>query len=74
MLNFLISLSTKSNINIKTDPKRLRPIDADLQVPDTTKFSNHTGWRPEISFEKTMTDLLNYWRNKIKKTGTYLQR
>ena len=74
MLNFLISLSTKSNIKIKTDPKRLRPIDADLQVPDTTKFSNHTGWKPEISFEKTMTDLLNYWRNKIKKTGTYLQR
>jgi GDP-mannose 4,6-dehydratase len=66
MLNFLISLSKVKNIEIKMDPTRLRPIDADLQIPNTKKFMNVTGWKPRISFEKTMIDLLNYWREKVK--------
>ena len=41
-------------ISIEVDPERLRPIDADLQVPDTTKFKKHTGWEPQIPFEQTM--------------------
>lgn len=65
MLNYLISLSTVKNIKIELDTERLRPIDADLQVPDTTKFTQHTGWQPNISFEKTMEDLLHYWRARV---------
>ena len=30
-------------IKIITDRARLRPIDADLQIPDTTKFYKATG-------------------------------
>jgi GDP-mannose 4,6-dehydratase len=74
MLQYLISLSTVKNIEIQVDKDRLRPIDADLQVPDTTKFREHTGWKPTISFEKTMGDLLDYWRNKIKHSkGTLIR-
>ena len=29
------------------------------------KFKNHTGWKPQIKFEKTMLDLLDYWRKKL---------
>jgi len=65
MLEYLISQSTVDNIKIEVDPERLRPIDADLQIPDCSKFTKHTGWKPEINFEKTMKDLLNYWRKKI---------
>lgn len=74
MLNKLLSLSTVKDIKIETDPVRLRPIDADLQVPNTSKFKEHTGWEPEISFDKTMEDLLNYWREKIRRTGSYIDR
>jgi GDPmannose 4,6-dehydratase len=74
MLNYLISKSTVSNIEIIIDPERLRPIDADLQVPDTTKFQKHTGWKSEIPFEKTMDDLLEYWRNKVKSGRKFLRR
>lgn len=75
MLNFLLSLSPiKDKIKIEVDPERLRPIDADLQVPDTTKFTKHTGWKPEITFEKTMQDLLNYWRDRVKNREKFLQR
>ena len=58
------------------DKDRLRPIDADLQVPDISKFTAHTGWKPRISFDKTMIDLLNYWRKKVKnkKVNKFLQR
>lgn len=67
MLHHLISISNCPNqIEVQTDAKRLRPIDADLQVPDTTKFQEHTGWRPQITFEKTMKDLLDYWRERIR--------
>ena len=74
MLQTLISMSTIKDIQTEIDPDRLRPIDADLQVPNITKFSQHTGWKPEISFEQTMTDLLNYWRERVGKGQRFLAR
>jgi len=74
MLNYLLSKSTIKNIEIVIDVDRLRPIDADLQIPNTNKFKTHTGWDTEIPFEKTMDDLLEYWRNKIKLGRKFLNR
>ncbi len=75
LLGYLISISnTKNKIRIEVDPERLRPIDADLQVPDTRKFEQHTGWKPEISFEQTMQDLLDYWRARVAKESAFLVR
>lgn len=75
ILNFLISLSTVKNITIEIDKDRLRPIDADLQIPNTEKFIRHTGWKPKISFEDTMIDLLEYWRDNVGQMGNqYLTR
>jgi GDP-mannose 4,6-dehydratase len=74
MLQHLVSLSTVENIKVEIESERLRPIDADLQVPDTNKFQAHTGWEPQISFEKTMLDLLNYWRDIISTNKNFLVR
>ena len=74
MLATLLSMSTVSNIEVVTDPDRLRPIDADLQVPNTAKFEAHTGWKPEIPFETTMEDLLNYWRERVASQQNFLTR
>jgi GDPmannose 4,6-dehydratase len=74
MLDKLISLSSHSSIRVETDPERLRPIDADLQVPDTRKFQAHTGWQPVIPFETTMQDLLDYWRDRVRAEGNFLTR
>lgn len=74
MLEYLLSLSTVSNIKIETDPDRLRPIDADLQIPDTSKFKKHTGWEPQIEFETTMKDLLDYWRRMVSQDRKFLTR
>ena len=74
MLDYLVSLSTRKDIKIETDINRLRPLDADLQIPDITKFKAHTGWEPEIPFEKTMKDLLDYWRCRVKSGRAFLTR
>lgn len=74
-LQFFLDHSTmKGQIEVKEDPARLRPIDADLQVPDCSKFKAHSGWEPEIPYEQTMLDLLNYWRDKVKTVGVYIDR
>lgn len=70
VLDALISFSArKGEIRVEIDPDRLRPIDADLQVPDTSKFKAHTGWTPEIPYEKTLRDLLEYWRYRVSTEG-----
>ena len=74
MLDYLLSLSEEINIKIVVDEARLRPIDADLQVPDTSKFTKHTGWKPEIPFEQTLEDLLNFWRIKVSQGNKFLIR
>ena len=74
-LNTLISMSPmKDVIRVEEDPERLRPIDADLQVPDCRKFKAHTGWEPVIPYEKTMEDLLDYWRERVSRGEEFLAR
>lgn len=74
-LNTLISFSSmKDEIQIQVDEDRLRPVDADLQIPDCSKFKKHTGWEPRIPFEQTMRDLLEYWREKVSSEGELLIR
>lgn len=75
MLEHLISLSPVKNIiRTEIDESRLRPLDADLQLPDTSKFTHHSGWTPLIPFEKTMLDLLEYWRERVRIEGCFLTR
>lgn len=70
ILEELIARSPRRDeIRIEVDPDRLRPIDADLQVPDTRKFSAHTGWAPTIPYQQTISDLLDYWRERVRQDG-----
>ena len=74
-LKALIAMSPmKDKITYEVEAERLRPIDADLQIPDCRKFKAHTGWEPRIPYEKTMKDLLDYWRTRISKGEHFLTR
>ncbi len=64
ILNRLLSL-TKIKIEVKVDHSLFRPIDDPDLVCDATKLKNLTGWKPEISLDKTLEDTLDYWRNII---------
>ena len=74
MLRYLISISDRKDIEIEVEKSRIRPLDADLQVPDTTKFKRHTGWEPKIPFGQTMQDLLDFWREKVRARRVFLTR
>jgi len=56
----------KKPIKSKVDPNLLRPADVTLQIPNTDKFTQATGWTPKYSFEQSMAFLLDYWREAIK--------
>ncbi len=57
-----------ARVEVKTelDENRLRPSDVEVLVGDYSKFRADTGWQPAIPFEKTLQDLLDFWRRKIR--------
>ncbi|MBI4744407.1 MAG: GDP-mannose 4,6-dehydratase [Actinobacteria bacterium] len=65
MLDMLLAMTDKK-IEVKQDPERMRPSDVEILVGDASKFKEKTGWKAEIPFEKTLADLLDYWRERIK--------
>lgn len=65
MLDFLMEQSTVKNIAVRIKPELLRPSDVSWQIPNIEKFQKQTGWKPEIPFEQTMCDLLDYWRARV---------
>jgi len=74
MLDQLVKMSTTKNIKIQVDKDRLRPSDVTLQIPSTEKFNKQTNWKPEIKFEKTLKDTLNYWREYFKTVKIYHEK
>lgn len=64
VLNLLLSMTNK-NIEVRQDPSRMRPSDVEILQGDCSKFKQQTGWKPTIPFERTMEDLLNYWRERV---------
>jgi GDP-4-dehydro-6-deoxy-D-mannose reductase len=64
ILDMLISMANKE-IKIREDPKRKRPSDVPLIIGNSEKFINETGWKPKIKLEKTLEDLLNFWRDQV---------
>lgn len=63
-LNMLISKSTKK-VKPLLDEQRVRPTDITLQIPDTTKFRNEFGWKPEKDLSDICDDLLKHWRKVL---------
>ena len=54
------------NIEVRSDPDRMRASDIPIIEPDVSKIYADTGWKAEISREQTIRDTLNSWRTKLK--------
>jgi GDPmannose 4,6-dehydratase/GDP-4-dehydro-6-deoxy-D-mannose reductase len=65
-LKMLISLA-KTPIPTRVDPALLRPADVTLQIPDTSKFEQATGWKAQYSFQESVAHLLEHWRREVAK-------
>lgn len=64
VLEFLLEQSRVKRIAVETDPARLRPSDVMILEGDSSKIRKATGWEVEIPFERTLRDLLAYWRQR----------
>jgi GDP-4-dehydro-6-deoxy-D-mannose reductase len=64
ILDMLLTLSGV-DVKIEVDPERLRPSDVPVLLADSTKFKSLTGWEPRISLNKSLQDLLEFWRERI---------
>ena len=62
VLDMLLALSGV-RVDVKQEASRLRPSDVPHLEGDNGKFGADTGWKPEIPFERTLRDLLDFWRN-----------
>jgi GDP-4-dehydro-6-deoxy-D-mannose reductase len=61
LLDILLSLA-RVQVRIETDPSRLRPSDTPVVHGSHARLTADTGWEPKIPIERTLADLLDYWR------------
>lgn len=54
------------DVAVEIDPARYRPNDAPLVVGDAGLLREETGWQPAIPFERTIDDLLQFWREATR--------
>lgn len=64
ILNMILEF-TEVNVEIEIDSKKIRPIDIPIIEADITKLVETTGWKQEITLERTIKETLEYWRNII---------
>lgn len=64
ILSMAISLSGLGNVEVRQVPWKIRPFDDPIYVGDNAKL-RRLGWEPKIPMEKTLSDLLDYWRTRV---------
>jgi GDP-4-dehydro-6-deoxy-D-mannose reductase len=55
-----------ARVEVRVDPERLRPSDIPILIGDPGRLRAATGWEPRIPLERTLGDLLDFWREKIR--------
>jgi GDP-4-dehydro-6-deoxy-D-mannose reductase len=65
MLDGLLSMASMP-LKVEQDPARLRPADVSVVISDCSRLRTRTGWRATIPFEKSLQDVLDYWRERAK--------
>jgi GDP-4-dehydro-6-deoxy-D-mannose reductase len=53
------------SFEIQQDPALMRPSDEPVIAGDTTKFRSRCNWKPEIALTATLTDMLEWWRERL---------
>jgi GDP-4-dehydro-6-deoxy-D-mannose reductase len=67
ILDVLLS-HARVKVRVELDPARLRPSDNPIIVGSHARLTADTGWQPEIPLERTLADLLDYWRVREAQT------
>jgi len=62
MVDLFLDKSYAKSIKVEVAQDRLRPYDEPIIWGDCSKLEKATGWQPEIPIQKTVEDILNFWR------------
>lgn len=54
-------------ITVELDPNRLRNVDLHNMTVDNKKLKQAIDWQPNITLEKSLKDILNYWLDSCRK-------
>lgn len=65
LLDGLLALSTVRDIEVRRDPRRMQPADVPAQVGSYDRLHAETGWQPQIPWQQSLRDLLDYWRAAV---------
>ena len=52
-------------IKIDVDPNLIRPNENKKVIGSYRKINEELGWKPEITLEKSLSDIIEYWQKKI---------
>jgi GDP-4-dehydro-6-deoxy-D-mannose reductase len=64
ILKTLLAMA-RTEVRIVEDPKKVRRGEVPSIVGSAEKAARETGWRPEIPLDRTLHDLLAWWRARI---------
>jgi GDP-4-dehydro-6-deoxy-D-mannose reductase len=53
-------------VRVRVDQARFRPQDVPLLEGDPSRIREELGWAPAIPLERTLDDVLEYWRGEIR--------
>lgn len=53
------------SVKVQQDPSRMRPSDNPVVVGDASRIQSEIGWRAEIPIDRTLADLLDWWRGQV---------
>lgn len=63
LLEMMLGLA-RTKVSVAVDAARLRPSDNPVVLGDPSRIEVELGWRAEIPIERTLADLLDYWRTR----------
>jgi nucleoside-diphosphate-sugar epimerase len=64
-LEEMLSMSPR-RLKVQVDATRLQDNDVPIQVGSVRKLNQATGWHPQIPLRQSLSDLLEYWRQRVK--------
>ncbi len=68
ILEGLLRLS-RTPLEYQEDAERVRAVDVPLIEADCSKFCAAVGWEPQIPFEQSLQDILDFWRARVASQG-----
>ena len=65
LLDALLEQSSMA-ITVEIDPERFRPVDVPVIEGDASKLRADLGWTPRVPIERTLADILDDWRARVR--------